>query len=202
MILGYFIEMVSPAARLGGFLQRARTNGEPSSWSEYRSSPAFEAYDAAADCDGLDGTAVVECIEALIPRVRAVEHVDETIALVKEFQRRDSDNDVGYSHLGTLHYQRYELGREVDDLRRAVEQRRKGVASYPTSPHRRIYLANFLEELAAATNDSEIRAATVRELQTSLELESKRVYVSQPNRMTGEQIAEVERRIERLSPLR
>lgn len=198
-LVAYGIAIVRPAARLAAYLEVARTSERPDSWEAYDASVGGRAYRAAVECDTLDGTALEEWIEELIPRVRTVEHVDRALALVAELQHRDPANAIGDNDLCALYLQRFELAGDRADQRRSIEAYRRFVAAYPTSPDRRVYLANLLEGLAAATGDSAARAAAAEELQTALDLDARRIYVSSPNRLSEAEVQQINARIRRLT---
>jgi len=90
------------------------------------------------------------------------------------------------------------LGGDPADVRRAVEHLVEFVEAYPTSPGRRLELADMLERLATITQDAVAAGRAAAELRAALDLESKRVYVSEPHRFRPEQIKHIRARIERL----
>lgn len=196
--LGLFLYgafFVRPAVRLTRFLDVARVAKAPPRWQDYAVSTGGVAYRRASKAYRLDGTAESEWIEQLIPRVGTVEQADAAIEIAEDYRRRDPDSGLGLNHLGTLYYQRYRLGRDPADLRRAVGFFQAYVDVYPTSPNRRVYLANFLEEYAEITGDGAQLARAARELRAALDLDARRVYVSKPNRFTAEEIGQIRARI-------
>ena len=198
-LVAYAVGIVRPAARLAVYLEVARTSERPEPWDAYAASASGQAYRAGADCDTLDGTALEEWIEELIPRVQTVEHVDRAMSLVAELQRRDPDNAIGDNDLCALYLERFNLAHDRSDQGRAIEAYRRFVAAYPTSPDRRVYLANLLERYAVATGDAAARTAAAAELQTALDLDAQRVYVSKPNRLSPAEIQTIKARTKRLT---
>jgi hypothetical protein len=194
----FFILLVGPAARLGRRLQVARANVEPSSWAQYIGSRSYRAYAAAIDCYRLDGTAVEEQADELIRRASSMEQIDSVIELATALRRRDPANAIAHRQLATLYRERFALGGDPADLRRAVAQMREAVAAYPTSPSRRLALAGLLEEQAALTRSVEARRSAAAELQRALDLDERRVYVSKPHRFTEEMRAGLKARIKSL----
>ena len=198
-LVAYGIGVVRPAARLAAHLEVARTSESPDPWEAYGASEGGRAYRAGADCNTLDATALEEWIEELIPRVQTTEHVDRAMALAAELQRRDPNNAIGDNDLCALYLQRFELAHDRSDQRRSIEAYRRFVAAYPTSPDRRVYLANLLEGFASATGDTAARTAAAEELQTALDLDAQRIYVSTPNRLSAAEVQQIKMRIRRLT---
>jgi hypothetical protein len=197
-ILLMVVFLVVPAARLAGHLQVARLNTQPSSWEQYTRSPQYRAYVEATGCYSLDGTAIEELADQLTPRTESVAQVDSVIERVEEFQRRDPTNAIAWHHLATLHYRRFMLGAGPADLERSIACLRSAVAAYPTAPTKRLMLANLLKELSGVTGDQATRESAARELQSTLDLDARRIYVSKPHRFTDRMREEVEARIKRL----
>jgi len=197
-VLLLVVLLVLPAAGLGRNLREARLNTQPSSWEHYTSSHNYQAYMDGMDCYRLDGTAIEELVDELIPRVATVGQADKAITLVEAFHRRDPASSIAWHQLATLYAQRFELGRDVADLQRAIDNMRKAVAAYPTSPTKRLMLAGLLEKLAEVTGLLDDRHSAAEALQAALDLDAQRVYVSKPHRFTEQMRAELEGRIARL----
>lgn len=183
------------AAKVAAELPVARAAVKPTPWEIYERSPGGIAYASAHACYPLDATAVTEWTEQLFPRVRTLAHSDRTIRLAEEGRVRDPDNALIVQQLSQLYQQRFHLTRDVDDLARSVELYRRCVAAYPTAPARRIQLAELLVQLGEATRSTGLRREAADSLRAALELESNRVYVSQPNRMPPEEIQRIRDRI-------
>lgn len=199
VLIGYGVLFVGPAARLAATLRSARsTAGSHETWGAYRLSTSYAEYIAGQDAYSFDATAPTELAAQLVARAASVAEVDAVIALADEIRRRDRDDAGVHNLLGGLCYRRYEFGGDVADLRRAVEHLGAFVDAYPTSPPRRLELANVLEALAAITNDAAVARRAAEELKVALDLESRRVYVSQPHRLGADEIEGILARITRL----
>jgi hypothetical protein len=203
VLIGYAAMLVGPGAKLGGSLRSARlTAGSHKTWGAYRFSSSCAAYVEGGAVYPLDATALGELGSQLGARAASVADIDEVIALASEIRRRDPDDANARHLLGSLLYRRYELGGDPADARRAVEHLAAFVGAYPTSPTRRLQLADMLEALAAGTNDATAGRKAAAELQIALDLESKQVYVSQPHRFGPKQIEHIRARIKRLNAQR
>jgi hypothetical protein len=176
--------LVAPLAIVARELRIARTSDQPAIWDAYRASQSHAAYLQAAQAYSLDSAALQELNEELLRRVSRLEHLDVIEPLVLDFQRRDPANGAPWHELATLAYQRYDLGRDVMNLKSAANHTRQTVAAYPTSPDKHLMLADLLEKESSATGSLEARREAANELQTALDLEARRIYVSKPHRMS------------------
>lgn len=192
--------LVLPAARLGEQLQIARVSEAPERWEQYVASTSYHAYLDGAQAYRLDATAFGELLEQLTARVASPRHVDEGLRLTDELHARDRDNSAVWQHRATLYFQRYVLVGDLTDLREAIAAMETFVAAYPTSPNRRMILADLYERLAAATDAPEARrAAAAEQLSLALRLDDQRIHISKPHRLTPAQRAQLEERIARLT---
>ncbi len=187
--------LARPAIMVASDLRIGRVASKPAPWEIYESSAAFAAYQRAHRIYSLDATAGVEWLEQLMPRLRTASNWQMVSELAESLHRRDPHISLIVSHQSELHRIRYEMTRDVADLRRAVELYHACVEAYPTAPRRRIRLAMLMETLARTTGDHAALARVADELQTALNLEERRVYVSLPNRMPAEEAEQLRRRI-------
>ncbi len=146
----------------------------------------------------LDSTAIDELVEELSRRVLTLPHVDFARELVKMMRARDPKNASVHHHFATLSFQRYQLGGGPGELQRSIASMSQAVAAYPSSPTKRLMLANLYEHLAAVTNSPSERQLAAKELKMALDLDDKRIYVSTPNRLSKERRAEINNRLTRL----
>ncbi len=170
-------------------------------WRTYMSQPQALAYQAANSRYPLDATSLGEWVEQLIPRARTIGQFDTALAAADAHQQRDPFNALGHNLKGTLLRGRFEVSEDIDDLKQAAGEYEMFVAAYPTHPDRHIYLANVLVQLADAARHPEFRTRAIQHLRRALELESQRVYVSQPNRKSAQDIRQIEETIQRLERL-
>lgn len=201
MVLGGLLAvmlLVRPAARCAAGLQEARVAKQPGSWRDYSESERYAGYERSNRAYRLDGTAVEEMVGELAQRVSRIEEADRTLRFVPDLAARDPDNAAVNLHMATLNYQRFVLGGDKQDLEKAIAAMEAAVAAYPTSPTRRLSLAELYERLAGATGSADMRQRAAKELQKALELDEQRVFVSKPHRMTEAQRAEIQNRISRL----
>lgn len=187
-----------PSMTLERELRFARLDAKPSSWNAYTAGPAFAAYVNAQGVYKLDATAITELTEQLIPRVQNVEHSDLIINMLEEARRRDPDSALVVVHLGGAYRQRFELTRNRSDFERAISLYRNCIEDYPTSPDRRVQFANLLESFGHEFQDKTALQEAAMNLETALSLESRRIYVSLPNRMPHEIIEALKHRIGQL----
>lgn len=190
-----------PSARLGAALRIARTTESPARWDEYVASAGNRSYRDAAEAYRLDSTAVVELLEEWTARVAALAHADEALRQADELEARDPDHSAVWRHRATLHYQRYVIGRDLTDLRNAITAMEQSITAYPTSPNRRMIIAELFERLAEATDSSDARRAAAEQLTLALQLDDARVYISKPHRLTPSHRSQIEERIARLNRL-
>jgi hypothetical protein len=204
--------LAGPAARAGSLLRSARSASSEPTWDAYLGSVNYRDYRAASEACPLDSTALDELIGELTRRVATVKQVDLALALAGELLRRDPHSGLARQHVATLYAQRFELGRQQDappvgekaadgepgDLDRAIAAMREAVAAYPTSPARRLYLADLLERRAGVTGRAADRLAASEELRAVLDLDAKRVYVSKPHRFGEARRRAIDERIRRL----
>jgi len=194
----FLVWVVRPMAIEGAALQMARTHCEAKSWDEFQSSVGYQAYVRAMEAWPLDSTAIDELVEELSRRVLTLPHVDFARELVKMMRARDPKNASVHHHFATLSFQRYQLGGGPGELQRSIASMSQAVAAYPSSPTKRLMLANLYEHLAAVTNSPSERQLAAKELKMALDLDDKRIYVSTPNRLSKERRAEINNRLTRL----
>ncbi|MBI5762043.1 MAG: O-antigen ligase family protein [Planctomycetes bacterium] len=91
---------------------------------------------------------------------------------------------------------------DSSDLDLAIGCAREALAAHPTSPQRHMFVADLLERRASVSDSPADRmrfnADAASELQTALDLEARRIYVSPLHRMTKEMRDGLEKRIARL----
>ena len=196
------VSLFVTASRYQHALIKARRNPVATRiWRSYMSQPQAQAYAEATRTYPLDATAVGEFVEQMIPRARTMSQFETAIAEADRHLRRDPFNDLGHNLRGTLLRRRYDVSEDIDDLKSAAREYEVYVAGYPTNPDRHIYLADVLVQLAGAANQPELRDRAINHLRRALELEARRVYVSEPNRKTPGDIAQIEASIERLQQM-
>ncbi len=178
------IFLVLPATQLGRLLETSRRSKAPPTWRQYMASSAFAAYADASALYTLDGTALEEWTYELSRRVSNARQVDFAIDCATAAQRRDPNNIKAWHHLARLYERRFDFGHDPTDLERAVANLRQAVAAYPTSPSKRLALADLLERQAEATGSPEARGDAAKELQLALDLDERRKYVSEPHHFT------------------
>lgn len=193
------IVLIVPTVKLGGHLTIARRDIAAAGDAGNVPVRAYRAYRDATDCYPLDSTAIGELIEEGIPRISSIEEADALLGLATTFRGRDPDNGMGWSYLAGIHTFRFGHGGRTDDLKKAVSAMRERVDCYPASPRHRIALARVLELLGNATSSPHEYRIAADELQTALDLDAQRVYVSKPNRLTEGARAAIARDIKRLS---
>lgn len=194
-LAAFFVIVVRPMAVEGAALQEARTNCDAKTWDEYLSSKGYEAYSRAMDAWTLDATAIDELVEELSRRVRSVSDADYARQLVQLMELRDPRNSSIQNHFATLYYQRFRLGGDPGDLQRSILAMAQAVSLYPSSPTRRISLANLYEQMAQATNSPQMLQLAAKEMRKALELDEQRIYVSTPNRLSAAKRSAIEKRV-------
>lgn len=187
-----------PAATVNRNLRKGRTQSTAKRWEDYTASPGCRAYRAAVAAYSLDATAIDELLDELVRRVATPEQAAAALPLVEEFRRRDPHNLAIHHHAATLHFQQFALTGDRRELDAAIEAARRAVAGYPTSPSKRLVLADLLERRAGLTNDPADRAAAARELRAALDLDERRIYVSQPHHLSEEARETISARLARL----
>lgn len=192
------LSLVYPSARLAALLEQARREAAFPATTRPDTSHIWRTYRAAANSYSLDATAVGEWIEELSKGLDEPTKADLPLSLAEEFRRRDPFNSGYWHYVAGLHWTKFRLGRDAADMSKAVGAMREAVAAYPTSPSRRLRLADLLQELAEADGSSNTRWSAAVELQAALDLDAKRVYISKPHRLTEEQRAAIAARIEEL----
>lgn len=193
--LAIVVGLAVPAGQAGQLLRVGRTQSAAADWDGYLASPGFAAYSRAVDAYPLDATALDELLEQLERRVARVEHADFALARIDVMMRRDGQSAAAWQHKATLYYQRYVLGSDVRDLQCAVDAMQEAVAAYPTSPTRRLTLADLYEKLATTNGSGDARKAAAEQLRQALELDEARDYVSKPHRFTDETTRMIRSRI-------
>lgn len=198
IVLVVSLRLVIPAARVGRSLRIGRLQSGETRWGAYVASPGYLAYRAAMDAYPLDATAVNELLEQLTMRVSAIEHVESALPLVEIMQHRDPNNAAAWQHLATLRYQRFVLGHDAADMQASLDATQKAVDAYPTSPTKRLMLADLFAKQADSGGPAAARAKAVEEFERALELDDQQVYVSQPHHFSEAMKASIQKRIEQL----
>ncbi|MBK8270552.1 MAG: O-antigen ligase family protein [Planctomycetes bacterium] len=199
LIVAIAAQLARPAATLADSLVTARSDNRPSPWDVYNASAAGLAYHEGHAAYRLDATAGIELIEQLMRRVQSLAHSEALLQLADECRRRDPNNSLITAHLSGIYRQRYEITHNPADFQKSIELYRVCIDQYPTAPMRHIHFANLLEEYANATHDTSPLREAAAQLRTALDLESRRIYVSQPNRMKPLELNVLNSRIQSLS---
>ena len=180
--------LVVRPARYQALLSAGRALTPLGDWTAYLNSSSGRAYVRALDAYRLDATAHVELVERLIPLVAVARHIDQAMTWVDEIGVRDPDQGQRFNLAGTLFLQRFELTGDRRALHDAIACYEAFVADYPTSPNRRLYLANALSRQVSAFQDDASRRRAIEHIEKALALEAQRVFVSTPNRMPPQQL--------------
>jgi len=151
---------------------------------------ARSEYEEALGDDGWDGTAAGELLDAFTGSAAGTDGADPSDARRWiERLRQCGFLSEAARHEARLYYELYLRDRQPASLEKAVDAIKLGVALYPTSPERRLALGRMLTELAArvASEQKTDEAAAMRrdaavELKAALDLDARRIHVSQPNR--------------------
>jgi O-antigen ligase len=196
-VLTITVVLVIPSAKASSNLRIARLQPDAPTWDIYLNSPGHAAYSAATDAYQLDATAADELLEELTRRVATIDHVHTALPLVDVMRARDPFNAAAWQHLATIRFQRFVIGRDTADLSASIDATKKAVEAYPTSPNKRLTLAELYEK-AAATGDADARRKAADELEKALSLDDERIYVSKPNHFPEEMRASIRRRIDTL----
>jgi len=192
------VGLARPAQQAGRWLAAARAAMPSPTWPAYVSSPGYAAYGAAAAAYRLDSTAGLELAEELLARGGAPEQLRAVIALLDEHRRRDPNN-ASFALLASDAYQQlFAVRHHPDDLRRAVEHLRQAVEAYPSSPNRRLALADLLEHQARLEGRPDLYLAAAEAIEAALALDALRVYVSPMHRLADSLRAELRDRAGRL----
>lgn len=192
------VVLVLPSAKASSNLRVGRLQADAATWDMYVNSPGYAAYLAATDAYPLDATAADEFLDELTRRVATIDHVHTALPLVDVMRARDPFNAAAFQHLATLRFQRFVIGHDIADLRAAIDATQKAVDAYPTSPTKRLTLAELYEKAAAATGDADAKRKAADELEKALALDKERIYVSKPNHFPEEMKATIRRRIDAL----
>lgn len=190
--------LARPSREVGRLLAAARSQSQPSGWRTYVASSACRSYREAITQYPLDGTAAAELAEELLLRATDLNHVDEVGLLLAELQRRDPENSTARQLASEASFRRFALGGSVDDLQRAVDRMLQVVTNYPTSPTKRLLLAELLERQAEVSGRAELRRAAAEEIDTALRLDEQRIYVSPLHRFDESLQAELRKRVRQL----
>jgi tetratricopeptide (TPR) repeat protein len=174
--------------------------------SYHRSSCAQCVYDQVAEVIyGRDATAIDEQIESLLQAIQGLGDADYVLGLVDELAARDPKNALIPQYRAILYSRRAELtdsSIRTQDFDKAVAAARAAIEAYPTNPSRHLFLADLLEKRAAnsenAADRKQFNSAAAVELQTALDLESKRIYVSPLHRIDEARRRGLKKRIEHL----
>ncbi len=197
-LAAYVQVLIRPAATLARDLRIARVTSPPPDWVGFTMSAGYRAYREAAEAYELDGTALEELADALVPRTASLAHVEEALGLARRFRARDPYNAAGDRLVSALLRRRFDFSGDVADLQRSIAACRDWVETYPSSPNRRIAFGALLDDYARITGDSAAAREAAEQLQAALELDGQRVYVSKPNRLTGSEREAIRARLERL----
>lgn len=198
VVLTLSLTLVIPSAKASANLRIGRLQTDAATWDKYVNSPGYAAYSAAIDAYPLDATAIDELLEELTRRVATIDHVQSALPLVDVMRARDPFNAAAWQHLATLRFQRFAIGGDIADLHAAINATQEAVDAYPTSPTKRLTLAELYEKAAAATGDADAKRKAVDELEKALTLDEERIYVSKPNRFPEEMKSAIRRRIDAL----
>lgn len=212
MLPSYWFAVNSCCANLCLMRARQWATEVPRDWTALNWDRCTVAYQLADEEYPMDATALDELIGRRSRYIHKIEHADLVMDDAREFQRRDPHNALVWQHLATLYYQRFELARRaatsqaasrkpqvpLTDLDHSIDFMKNAVAAYPTSPNRRLQLADLLEKRAAITSLPADRRAAADELQAALDLDAKRIYISKPHRLAVAARRQIERRIDEL----
>lgn len=193
-----FVQFVAKPFACFNALQRGRTDTDRMPFDRYLSIGAGASYRRAIDAYTLDGTAASELVEQLIPLVQSVDNADVALATVDIYAERDPYDGLYHNLRGTINSQKYEMTKDITFLKAATREYQQYVNDYPTSPLRHIYAANLYTLLARDAHDPAARDEAIKHLETALELDEKRIYVSKPNRLPPEQIAQIHEAVRQL----
>lgn len=170
-----------------------------------------------------DATAYEEMLDVLASSPRQPNLIQYALSETDALEKRDPHNALVYHYRAILYAQRYELAtrassttqdpgrgsaavelktQALSDLDLAIGCAREALAAHPTSPQRHMFVADLLERRAAASDSPADRVRfntdAASELQTALDLDSRRIYVSPLHRMTKEMREGLGKRIARL----
>lgn len=191
----FVVAVVRPLASVGAALQEARTADKGNLWDEYQNSRGYQAYLRAVDAWPLDGTALDELVEELNRRSSSIAHVDFACEFARMLQARDPQNASGHHYLAMLNFRRYSRSGDPGDMEHSIESMMRAVAAYPTSPNKRLVLATLYEQFAQRNESLELQKLAAKELQTALDLDAQRIYVSAPNRLSANDRKEIAARL-------
>ncbi len=208
-VVSLFLILVAwPAASAGRSIEAARHSPPMPTWAGFLESPGFSEYRSASRAYPWDGTALAELAGELIRRVpppgdepgnwAGQPPTDLVLDVLDKLEARDPLHPALHRYRATVLYQRFKRTDDSEALSRAVVAMRRAVARYPTSPNDRLFLAQLLEERAALTGSADARNASAAEYRTALELDRRRIYLSEPNRYGDAYRAEIESKIDRL----
>jgi hypothetical protein len=140
---------------------------------------------------------------ALIPHHRATLYY-QRFELSRRFDQSRARKEAGGTVREGAHDERSPLphGRGSDylaDLNKSIEYMRQSVAAHPTNPTRHLFLADLLEKRAGVEEDAGARkrllAQSADELQTALDVDAKRIYVSPLHRLSDESCKRIRERV-------
>ncbi len=189
---------IRPVLQTGRRLVEARRAAAPTDFATAAVSSAALKYSLAAATDKRDATAAAELTGLLITRVSNVAECDATAEWIAQIRERDPQNSTAARRSAELYAARFRFSRDPGDLRRSVAAMREAVAAYPTLPAARIALARTLTVLNDIDPAANLRGEAADELERALELDSQRVYVSQPHRLLTDRRLTIEEQIRRL----
>jgi hypothetical protein len=197
-VLAFVVGVVRPMMRTGSALQEARTAVKGDLWETYQDSRGYQAYARAIDAWPLDGTAIDELVEELTRRASDTDQVDFVVEYARMLEARDPQNASTHHYLATLYFRRFSRTSDPADMERSFTEMQRAVAAYPTSPNKRLILATLYEQFALRTDSHDLRKLAAKELQTALDLDAKRIYVSAPNRLSEESRSQLQHRLKLL----
>jgi O-Antigen ligase len=216
LFVGSLCVLYVKASMANKWLTSARRAPSNQELDKYGWPQSSHNYNKAISIYRSDSTAVDERIDVCIHFIATTKQCDDLLAYVVDFCKQDSCNALIHHYRAILYAQRYELtlrassttqdsGRRtqaLSDLDLAIGCAREALAAHPTSPQRHMFVADLLERRAAASDSSADRVRfntdASSELQTALNLDARRIYVSPLHRMTKEMREAIEKRIARM----
>ncbi len=216
LFVGSLCVLYVKAGMANTWLASARRAPTNQSVDEYGWPQGSHEYNKAISMYRSDSTAIDELIDMCIPFIATTKQCDELLGYVVDFVKQDPHNALIHHYRAILYAQQFELAmraasstqasslkpQALSDLDLAIGCAREALAAHPTSPQRHMFVADLLERRAAASDSPADRARfntdAASELQTALDLDARRIYVSPLHRMTKEMREGLEKRIARL----
>jgi O-antigen ligase len=191
------VVLAVPAARAAERLHIARVAKAPDP-ADLEGSLKMTAYRAAVAAYPLDGTALQEMIELRSGYIRTEMDVDRLMERIKRLRRIDPSNTSLGQIEAAVCFRRYLMTHRRDDLDQAVDCQHAFVASAPKSPYRWIALADLLEQAWRSTGDILYREEAASAVETALNIDYRRLYVSAANRFSDSLKAQLQSRMDML----